>query len=145
MPRPNLVHSKLTNSKIEINLFHKSKIRASKISQLLKKHGAKEVYGLNKKYLTKIPGLKSNRRRAKGLPALVQLPGHRSTDKGPAPTRPGFVPGGAGPLDRQAGAPARTGSPVNRVHPQRLCQQTTAPAPGASAGICQYRGRSYPP
>ena len=54
--------SKLTNSKIEINLFHKSKIRASKISQLLKKHGAKEVYGLNKKYLTKIPGLKSNRK-----------------------------------------------------------------------------------
>ena len=52
----------LTNSKIEINLFHKSKTRANKISQLLKKHGAKDVYGLNTKYLTKIPGLKSNRK-----------------------------------------------------------------------------------
>ena len=52
----------LTNSKIEINLFHKSKTRADKISQLLKKHGAKDVYGLNTKYLTKIPGLKSSRK-----------------------------------------------------------------------------------
>ena len=47
--------AKLTNSKIEINLFHKSPTRVKKISQLLKKHGAVDIYGENKKYLTHIP------------------------------------------------------------------------------------------
>ena len=54
--------AKLTNSKIEINLFHKSPTRVKKISQLLKKHGAIDIYGENKKYLTRVPGLKSNRK-----------------------------------------------------------------------------------
>ena len=54
--------AKLTNSKIEINLFHKSPTRVKKISQLLKKHGAVDIYGENKKYLTHIPGLKSDRK-----------------------------------------------------------------------------------
>ena len=54
--------SKLTNSKIEINLFHKSPTRVKKISQLLKKHGAIDIYGENKKYLTHVPGLKSDRK-----------------------------------------------------------------------------------
>ena len=54
--------SKLTNSKIEINLFHKSPTRVKKISQLLKKHGTVDIYGENKKYLTHVPGLKSDRK-----------------------------------------------------------------------------------
>ena len=54
--------AKLTNSKIEINLFHKSPTRVKKISQLLKKHGAVDIYGENKKYLTRVPGLKSDRK-----------------------------------------------------------------------------------
>ncbi|MBH58831.1 MAG: phosphopantothenate/pantothenate synthetase [Thaumarchaeota archaeon] len=54
--------AKLTNSKIEINLFHKSSTRAKKISQLLKNHGAMDIYGINKKFLTQIPNLKSDRK-----------------------------------------------------------------------------------
>lgn len=54
--------AKLTNSKIEINLFHKNKRRVLQISRILKKHGAKNIYGIDDDYLTTIPGLESHRR-----------------------------------------------------------------------------------
>ena len=54
--------SNLTNSKLEINLFHKTKKRATQISRLLKDHGAEIVYGTNDDYLTTIPSLRSNRK-----------------------------------------------------------------------------------
>nr|AIE93517.1 4-phosphopantoate---beta-alanine ligase (pps) [uncultured marine thaumarchaeote AD1000_38_A02] len=42
--------SKLTNSKIEINLFHKSPTRVKNLS-IIKKHGAIDIYGENKNTL----------------------------------------------------------------------------------------------
>ena len=46
-------------AKIEVNLFHRSKNRIEKISNMLLKNGAKKVYGL--KADERIPGLQHNR------------------------------------------------------------------------------------
>ena len=46
-------------AKIEINLFHRTPMRMKKIATLLRKKGAKTIYGLNPN--AKIPGLDSDR------------------------------------------------------------------------------------
>ncbi|MDI6856538.1 MAG: 4-phosphopantoate--beta-alanine ligase [Candidatus Thermoplasmatota archaeon] len=51
--------SKLTNAKLEVNLFHHSKLRTKKIAEFLRKFGAKEVLG--EKPDAKIPDLKHAR------------------------------------------------------------------------------------
>ena len=54
--------AKITNSKIEVNLFYSSEKRKKAISNILKKSGAKEVLGMDKKQSTKLRGIDSARR-----------------------------------------------------------------------------------
>ena len=54
--------AKITNSKIEVNLFYSSEKRKKAISNILKKSGAKEILGMNKKQSTKLKGIDSARR-----------------------------------------------------------------------------------
>ncbi len=51
--------SKCIPAKLEVNLFHRTQMRAKKITALLRKKGAKTIYGLNPD--AKIPGLDSDR------------------------------------------------------------------------------------
>ena len=43
-----------TNSKIEVNLFYSTEKRKKAITKILKKSGAKEIFGLNKKSSVKL-------------------------------------------------------------------------------------------
>jgi len=54
--------SKITGSKIEVNLFYASEKRKKAIAKILTKNGANQVYGLEPKFSTKIPKLDSARR-----------------------------------------------------------------------------------
>ena len=54
--------AKITNSKIEVNLFYSSEKRKKAISNILKKSGAKEILGIDKKQSTKLKGIDSARR-----------------------------------------------------------------------------------
>ena len=54
--------AKTTNSKIEVNLFYSSEKRKKAITKILRKSGAKEILGLNKKSSTKLLGIDSTRR-----------------------------------------------------------------------------------
>ena len=54
--------AKTTNSKIEVNLFYSSEKRKRAITKILRKSGAKEILGLNKKSSTKLLGIDSARR-----------------------------------------------------------------------------------
>jgi 4-phosphopantoate--beta-alanine ligase len=54
--------SRVAGAKIEINLFYTNKNRKQKILQTLKKNGAKEILGVEKKNSTKLSGLDSARR-----------------------------------------------------------------------------------
>jgi 4-phosphopantoate--beta-alanine ligase len=54
--------AKITNSKIEVNLFYSSEKRKKAISKILKKSGAKEILGMDKKQSTKLKGIDSARR-----------------------------------------------------------------------------------
>jgi 4-phosphopantoate--beta-alanine ligase len=54
--------SNITGAKIEINLFYASRKRKKIIGQTLKKHGAKEILGVDPKFSKKIPRLDSARR-----------------------------------------------------------------------------------
>ena len=54
--------AKTTNSKIEVNLFYSSEKRKKAITKILKKSGAKEIFGLNKKSSTKLLEIDSARR-----------------------------------------------------------------------------------
>ena len=54
--------AKTTNSKIEVNLFYSSEKRKKAITKILRKSGAKEILGLNKKSSTKLLGIDSARR-----------------------------------------------------------------------------------
>jgi 4-phosphopantoate--beta-alanine ligase len=55
--------AQITHSKIEVNLFYRSKQREVAIAKLLEKAGAKEVLGIGKNASAKIPELSSERRR----------------------------------------------------------------------------------
>jgi 4-phosphopantoate--beta-alanine ligase len=61
----------VTNSKIEVNLFYRSTEREHAIEKLLRKAGAREVYGIGKKASAKIPELSSERRRVDPQGILV--------------------------------------------------------------------------
>ena len=54
--------AKNTNSKIEVNLFYSSEKRKKAITKILKKSGAKEILGLNKKSSAKLLEIDSARR-----------------------------------------------------------------------------------
>jgi len=53
----------VTGSKIEVNLFYRSRARELAIKKLLEKAGAREVLGVGKNASAKIPELSSERRR----------------------------------------------------------------------------------
>jgi 4-phosphopantoate--beta-alanine ligase len=55
--------AKAANAKIEVNLFHGSTIREVAIARWLKKHGAKEVLGTDRKFSTRIKEIHSDRRK----------------------------------------------------------------------------------
>ena len=61
-PKEIIQLAKITNSKIEVNLFYSSEKRKQAISKILKKSGAREVLGLNKKNSIKLKGIDSARR-----------------------------------------------------------------------------------
>ena len=61
-PREIVELAKTTGAKIEINLFYESQKRKQNILKVLKKNGAKQVFGIEKKHLVKLSGLDSARR-----------------------------------------------------------------------------------
>ena len=61
-PKEIIQLAKITNSKIEVNLFYSSEKREKAISNILKKSGAKEILGIDKKQSTKLKGIDSARR-----------------------------------------------------------------------------------
>ena len=61
-PKEIIQLAKNTDSKIEVNLFYSSEKRKKAITKILKKSGAKEIFGLNKKSSTKLLGIDSARR-----------------------------------------------------------------------------------
>ena len=54
--------SNVTKSRIEINLFHKSRARTNAIASILRKEDAFDVFGLDNKSKTIIRGISSNRK-----------------------------------------------------------------------------------
>ena len=54
--------AKNTDSKIEVNLFYSTEKRKKAITEILKKSGAKEIFGLNRKSSVKLSGIDSSRR-----------------------------------------------------------------------------------
>lgn len=55
--------AKVTNAKIEVNLFHGSARREAAIAQWLRKHGAGQVLGVDRKFSIKIKEVHSDRRK----------------------------------------------------------------------------------
>jgi len=53
----------MVGAKLEVNLFHGSAKREAKIAEHLREHGAKEVFGVDKKFFTKIEEIHSDRRK----------------------------------------------------------------------------------
>ena len=54
--------AKITDSKIEVNLFYSNEKRKKAISKILRKSGAKEILGMDKKQSIKLKGIDSARR-----------------------------------------------------------------------------------
>jgi len=63
--------AKLTNSKIEVNLFYRTLEREEAIANWLKKHGADEVLGVGEDASSTIPELFSERRRVSPRGILI--------------------------------------------------------------------------
>ena len=61
-PKEIIQLAKITDSKIEVNLFYSSEKRKKAISKNLRKYGAKEILGIDKKQSTKLKGIDSARR-----------------------------------------------------------------------------------
>jgi len=61
-PKEIIQLAKITDSKIEVNLFYSSEKRKKAISKILRKSGAKEILGMDKKQFTKLKGIDSARR-----------------------------------------------------------------------------------
>ncbi len=55
--------AKAVGAKIEINLFHGSAKREKAITGWLRKHGAREIFGTDKRFSTRIDEIHSNRRK----------------------------------------------------------------------------------
>lgn len=54
--------SKVSDSKIEVNLFYADEKRKQNISNTLKENGADEIFGVNRRFLIKLSGIDSARR-----------------------------------------------------------------------------------
>jgi len=61
-PKEIIQLAKITDSKIEVNLFYSSEKRKKAISKILRKYGANEILGMDKKQSTKLKGIDSARR-----------------------------------------------------------------------------------
>ena len=61
-PKQIIKLSKQTKSRLEVNLFYANEKRKNAIIKTLKKNGAKEILGTNKKSSTRLPGIDSARR-----------------------------------------------------------------------------------
>ena len=61
-PKEIIQLAKITDSKIEVNLFYSSEKRKKAISKVLEKSGGKEILGMDKKHSTKLKGIDSARR-----------------------------------------------------------------------------------
>ena len=61
-PKEIIQLAKITDSKIEVNLFYSSEKRKKAISKILTKSCAKEILGMDKKQSTKLKGIDSARR-----------------------------------------------------------------------------------
>ena len=61
-PKEIIQLAKITDSKIEVNLFYSSEKRRREISKILRKFGAKEILGMDKKQSSKLKGIDSARR-----------------------------------------------------------------------------------
>lgn len=61
-PKQIIMLSKQTKAKLEVNLFYANEKRKTAIIKTLKKNGAKEILGTNKKSSTKLLGIDSARR-----------------------------------------------------------------------------------
>ena len=61
-PRQIVQLGKISNSKIEVNLFYSNEKRKQNIVKILKKNGAKQIYGINYRSAKKLSGLDSARR-----------------------------------------------------------------------------------
>ena len=61
-PKEIIQLAKITDSKIEVNLFYSSEKRKKAISKILRKSGAKEILGMDKKQSIKLKGIDSARR-----------------------------------------------------------------------------------
>ena len=61
-PKDTIQLAKITNSKIEVNLFYSSEKRKKTISKILKKSGAKQILGMDKKQSAKLKRIDSARR-----------------------------------------------------------------------------------
>jgi 4-phosphopantoate---beta-alanine ligase len=61
-PKKIIKLSKHTKAKLEINLFYANEKRKKAIIKTLKNNGAKEIFGIDKKSSTKLPGIDSARR-----------------------------------------------------------------------------------
>lgn len=55
--------AKVVNAKIEVNLFHGSARREAAIAKWLRRHGAREVLGAERKFSTRIKEVHSDRRK----------------------------------------------------------------------------------
>ncbi|MFW9934342.1 MAG: phosphopantothenate/pantothenate synthetase [Candidatus Thorarchaeota archaeon] len=62
VPKELVKLAKVSEAKLEINLYHRSREREKAIAQVLKDAGAKEIYGLDSDYHETIPEIHSERR-----------------------------------------------------------------------------------
>lgn len=63
VPKEIVKLANLLNAKIEVNLFYRTLKREKLIARILKKNGAKEIFGIGRDSSKKIPGLDSRRGR----------------------------------------------------------------------------------
>ena len=61
-PKEIIQLSKIINAKIEVNLFYANEKRKKNIIKILKKHGAREILGINRNSSKRLSGLDSARR-----------------------------------------------------------------------------------
>ena len=71
VPKEIVEFAELTNAKIEVNLFYRTREREEKIAQILYEHGAREVLGVGEDASARIPELHSERRRVSPRGILV--------------------------------------------------------------------------
>ncbi|MFW9830561.1 MAG: phosphopantothenate/pantothenate synthetase [Candidatus Thorarchaeota archaeon] len=62
VPKELVTLAKVSNAKLEINLYHRSRKREDAIADVLRENGATEILGLEKKFSETIPEIHSDRR-----------------------------------------------------------------------------------